>query len=571
MERCGTKLLVHAGAPSSKRQDDGYIAQAEAYASALECHRGRIRIWEVREDRRLLTVEPGVGEATEALEDMTSIEDQVQTSSQVSQHYEQAELERSSTKRLRAPDSLEYIDDTQLACTALESQLFASSPVVAAHTGTSKDVHSVVSSVENRGSSSQQQARSSGKGCTQRSPLARKPARVSTSTTPPRRRAESAPVSQSSYIRTPLSGRASKRVRRESPERLDFEPANLFRPIQEQPLPRPDPSGQASTIALVHHSGDENSAEDTTFSDETTSELPTSYSVSDLVSDSQGNSLQDRVRNGRSSSDPGPVSHSLDDTFDPPSDLLQSEHRDVTVEEPFAEVRTLEPNPADAGSGDADQSDVGASPVHVQEQVPHDSTRANAYLDNDHKAPRPRHVDPSADVEEAPSELLELATEIHAPRPTTAAKTFKTYITKELRDLHDSLASKFSPTMALRPISTHERGHWLIDCVSWRPTKKLTFWHHLECWIGNGSAGWGVWCTRGSDEYLVPSNSLARPSNAADARGQFRFVRVYCWGETVSHIYVLLYTASEGSVRKLGLQWIDSKGDVVVRMKGPND
>lgn len=565
MERCRTKLLVHAGAPSSKRQDDGYIAQAEAYASALECHRGRVRMWEAREDGRLTSI--------------SVVKDQVQASSPVSQHYEQTELERSSRKRSRASDSLEYIDDTQLACTALESQLFASSPVVAraipAYTGISKDVDSVVSSVENRGSSSQQQARRSGEGRTQRSPLARKPASAASSTTPPRRRAESAPISQSSYIRTPLSGRASKRVRRESPERLDFEPANLFRPIQEQPLPRPDPSGRASTIVLGHHNGDENSAEGTTFSDETTSELPTSYSVSDLVSDSQGNSLQDRVRNDRSNSDPGPVSHSLDDTFDPPSDLLQSEQRDITVEEPFAEVRTSEPNLADTGGGGGGgggHSNVGAMPLQVQEQVPHVSTRANAYLDNDHEAPRPRYADPSAEIEEAPpSELLELATEIHAPQPTTSAKTFKTYITKELRDLHDSLAAKFSPILVSRPVSTHERGHWLIDCVSWRTRKKLAFWRHLECWIGNGSAGWGVWCTRGSDQYLVPSDSLAQTSNAADARGQFRFVRVYCWGETVSHIYVLLYTASEGSVRKLGLQWIDSKGDVVVRMKGPND
>jgi hypothetical protein len=42
---------------------------------------------------------------------------------------------------------------------------------------------------------------------------------------------------------------------------------------------------------------------------------------------------------------------------------------------------------------------------------------------------------------------------------------------------------------------------------------------------------------------------------------------VYCWGEVVEHVYLLLYVASDGRVRRMGLQWIDADGAVVVQMR----
>jgi hypothetical protein len=48
-------------------------------------------------------------------------------------------------------------------------------------------------------------------------------------------------------------------------------------------------------------------------------------------------------------------------------------------------------------------------------------------------------------------------------------------------------------------------------------------------------------------------------------------VRVFCWGEVVRHVYLMLYVASKSKVRKLGLKWIDAEGEVVVQMRGPDN
>ena len=50
--------------------------------------------------------------------------------------------------------------------------------------------------------------------------------------------------------------------------------------------------------------------------------------------------------------------------------------------------------------------------------------------------------------------------------------------------------------------------------------------------------------------------------------GGLGLVKVFCWGEVVPHVYLLLYVASNNRVRKSGLQWVDAEGEVVVRMRG---
>jgi len=41
---------------------------------------------------------------------------------------------------------------------------------------------------------------------------------------------------------------------------------------------------------------------------------------------------------------------------------------------------------------------------------------------------------------------------------------------------------------------------------------------------------------------------------------------VFCWGEIVEHVYLLLYVASKSKIKKIGAVWIDAGGDDVVRM-----
>jgi hypothetical protein len=68
--------------------------------------------------------------------------------------------------------------------------------------------------------------------------------------------------------------------------------------------------------------------------------------------------------------------------------------------------------------------------------------------------------------------------------------------------------------------------------------------------IESGRVGWGVWYVRELAELEV---------------------RVFCWGEVVRHVYLMLYVASKSKVRKLGLKWIDAEGEVVVQMRGPDN
>lgn len=77
-------------------------------------------------------------------------------------------------------------------------------------------------------------------------------------------------------------------------------------------------------------------------------------------------------------------------------------------------------------------------------------------------------------------------------------------------------------------------------------------------------AGWGVWCIL---EYtdVSPSFLIAAPVHSANEVVQVQ-LKVYAWGEIAMHIYLLLFLASERRVRGMGLQWRDSRDEIVVQM-----
>jgi hypothetical protein len=133
----------------------------------------------------------------------------------------------------------------------------------------------------------------------------------------------------------------------------------------------------------------------------------------------------------------------------------------------------------------------------------------------------------------------------------------------------------YSPVLESRPLKIHERGYWLLDCSSWRAERQVEIWRHLETFVGNGNAGWGIWCTRGpEEEYCDDKQGRAVPviqeSNAQPANGEPTLgpIKLWCWGEVVKHTYLMLHVISIGRVRKLGMKWIDSDNNVVVQMRG---
>ncbi|KAF2860848.1 hypothetical protein K470DRAFT_216319 [Piedraia hortae CBS 480.64] len=149
-------------------------------------------------------------------------------------------------------------------------------------------------------------------------------------------------------------------------------------------------------------------------------------------------------------------------------------------------------------------------------------------------------------------DLSELPIDIRPPEPNSTATKFITHVTSSLDLLvrNEQLSDIYKPVNVARRPRLLERGHWLMVSDGWPPKLQCQFWLFLVNFVGQGKAGWGVWCRRETQS----SSDLGT-------------VKVYCWGELVRHIYLLLYVASNSKVKKLGLKWVDAEGKVVVEMQ----
>lgn len=53
--------------------------------------------------------------------------------------------------------------------------------------------------------------------------------------------------------------------------------------------------------------------------------------------------------------------------------------------------------------------------------------------------------------------------------------------------------------------------------------------------------------------------------NQAPQRGEV--VKVYCWGEVVGEVWLLLWIGSKREIKGVGAQWVDAGGVAVVIMR----
>ena len=166
--------------------------------------------------------------------------------------------------------------------------------------------------------------------------------------------------------------------------------------------------------------------------------------------------------------------------------------------------------------------------------------------------------------------LTALPYSIHAPPPPTSLSTFETHITSSLSSLltHQDLAKKYAPTTVARDLRTSERGFWSFDTSVWSAQLQIDFWTFLTKVVSNGSVGFGVWASRSFDEEESSGRTTqTRSEQAVSQPGNgLGKVQVFCWGEIVEHVYLLLYVASKSKIKKIGAVWIDAGGDDVVRM-----
>jgi hypothetical protein len=168
-----------------------------------------------------------------------------------------------------------------------------------------------------------------------------------------------------------------------------------------------------------------------------------------------------------------------------------------------------------------------------------------------------RPIEPTIDSDA----LKDVSTSIRPPKPPSTVEKFKTHVTDPLRFLADNIDvnKAYKPVSVSRELRPLERGYWLVrfpeQSDTWPLAAQIDFWRFLERTIGKGNAGCGVWCIRNDED------------DVDDRAASLGTVKVFCWGEIVRHIYLLLYVGSRSKVKKLGLQWIDAEEHVAVQMR----
>ena len=119
------------------------------------------------------------------------------------------------------------------------------------------------------------------------------------------------------------------------------------------------------------------------------------------------------------------------------------------------------------------------------------------------------------------------------------------------------LEGKYNPQERLRDLGRFERAKWTVDTSRWTPQLQLEFWEWLQKHGKPGRLGWNITFWRehddGADEE-TRCNSLGT-------------VTVFCWPEVVEHIYLALYVASRSRIVGTGATLrTAAKSELVVQM-----
>lgn len=100
-----------------------------------------------------------------------------------------------------------------------------------------------------------------------------------------------------------------------------------------------------------------------------------------------------------------------------------------------------------------------------------------------------------------------------------------------------------------------------MDTCAWEPTLCMSVWSFLKTFIANGQGGWGLSCVTESEA----ASNVATEDGVAAAHAPVW--RVYHWGSTAPHVYLLVYVASKSKIRLCpAVEWVDAGGDVVMVM-----
>jgi hypothetical protein len=215
-----------------------------------------------------------------------------------------------------------------------------------------------------------------------------------------------------------------------------------------------------------------------------------------------------------------------------------------------------------------------------------------------------------SNLQQRDSRLSILADEVRDPQPRGPQEKFKTHISKTLHVLTRTvpLSKTFRPVSVTRDIGVLERGYWQLvigiaaddivaearrspekkiryqrlsqeleastlqerlrrydgiqrqsadgsdrqahDVSFWTEDEFLQFWETTSQFIKEGKLGWGVRLVKDSLDTCLWK------------------VRLFTWGETVGHIWLVLWVLSEKLTGCVPMEWISGDGTVIVKMSG---
>lgn len=93
----------------------------------------------------------------------------------------------------------------------------------------------------------------------------------------------------------------------------------------------------------------------------------------------------------------------------------------------------------------------------------------------------------------------------------------------------------------------------------------------MNKFVGGGRAGWGTWCVREvqrlDEQALVVRAGDKENQAPTQQQKEGEVVKIFCWGEVVGPVWMLLFIASDRCIKGVGARWVDAAGVLVVVMK----
>lgn len=283
--------------------------------------------------------------------------------------------------------------------------------------------------------------------------------------------------------------------------------------------------------------------------------------------------------------------HCSDASLDSPVSVIPDSQPQSAVttsgNQQLTQLSRREEGSADDSSQNHNAAPDSAQPTHSDKKSPPQTTEI--VLQNRTSKPhRSKHTTTSLLQAADAITLDKLPLEIHPDSPKVSDQKFQTHITPTLKALAErmNLEKRYQPLGQTRAPASLERGYWLLKFAVTDPDPGLDadeknrqgpnhwpmslfrrFWSFLVAFITGNRAGWGTWCILESDDDDDDGSSPSGPKNGDDNCRHYRLsCKVYCWGEIVPHMYIVLFLATERRIKKMGAQWRDGADKVVVQM-----